>query len=189
MKYLEDLYITGRDREMVNLGLGEIKANKLNLSEGKRNKEIVEAISKICLMGQYPTNDTNRRNYEVWFWSNPNGGHCTLTFHNSLSNERINEIIQQMINICGKTGPQTWIDYHVVYNDAKLNQIAKNFIKDMDGKTVLYNGKNCRVLPYGTYNNNCVASFVMPVRNRKNGYWLNNLETVRLAIEVGYLNR
>ena len=49
MKYLQDLFITGADRKLVELGFGEIKANKLNLSEGKRNSIIVEELSKYCV--------------------------------------------------------------------------------------------------------------------------------------------
>ena len=187
MKYLQDLFITGADRRMVEMGFGEIRPNKLNLSEGQRNKEIVEKISKICVLGQYPTNETNRHNWEVWYLNNPTCVHCTLTFNKELPLQRINEIMGYMEQICGETGRETWIDYIVVYNQAKLNEVAYNFIQDMQDQIIMYRNKKSHIMLSGYYNDNCVSSFVMPVRNRVNGYRLDNLQTVRLAIENGYL--
>ena len=186
MKFLQDLYITQSDRMMLEKGFGIVKVNKLNLSEGDRNDIIVEKVSKYCVMGQYPHKDTNLRNWEIWYWGNPNCKHCTLTFNKELSSQRIDELINIIIEICGpNTGPETWIDYTVVYDKKALNLAAKKFQEANIDNLIPYNGKQCTIIPYNISPDDN-HSFLKPIRNRKNGYVLNSLELVKLAVSLGF---
>lgn len=187
LKRLTEMYVTQDGLRAESLGLGRRTANKINLSETKEKRlAIVDALSKFCIVGQYPTNTSNMRGYEVWYWPNSVASHCTLTFAKGMPESRKEEIIQFVESVSDSFSKESWVDYHTEMDEKAIDAVALQFLQNVGNNIIIWNGKKSRVIGSYRYNDDNVAAKVMPIRNRKNWYSVDNLHTAFLAIDNGY---
>jgi len=178
--------VNNSHKEWADLGLGRIMPNKYCINEDNKD-EILEELGKRYKIGQYNYGDVST--CDLWYWHNvsqPESKYFTLTFNKNLPDGEIDEIIRFVDNLIDSPkSSETYLDYAFVRNDDVCNDIAAKFIESSDGKVIKYRGQNATISEHHRYNGNNISSFVMPLRNKRNGYVLDNLQTAVLAIDNG----